>query len=86
MEYLKIPLDVTEIHGLMHKLALTDPRDMMRSKEKPYKEQGLDSPNLSSSQLIGVLHTHPILLERPIVVTPKGARICRPPERVIDLI
>jgi arsenate reductase len=58
----------------------------MRAKEAVYKELNLDNPLLSDDQLIDALLAHPILLNRPVVVTPLGARLCRPSEAVLDLL
>ncbi len=62
------------------------PRDMLRRKGTPYDELGLDDPALSDDALFDAMVEHPILIERPIVVSPKGARLCRPSERVLDLL
>ena len=56
------------------------------SKEALYQELGLAAPERSDAELIAAIAEHPVLLNRPIVVTPKGARLCRPPELVLDLI
>jgi len=62
------------------------PRELLRRKETPYAELGLDDPALSDDQLIDAMMAHPILINRPIVVTDNGARLCRPSERVLDLL
>ena len=62
------------------------PRDLLRRKGTPYDELGLDDPALSDDQLIDAMMAHPILINRPIVVTDKGARLCRPSERVLDIL
>ena len=64
----------------------TPVREVMRTKELIYKEQGLDNPNLSDDQLIDFMLAHPILINRPIVVTSTGTRLCRPSEAVLDLL
>ena len=61
-------------------------RELMRAKETIYQELALDNPALSDAQLIDALLTHPILLNRPVVVTPLGTRLCRPSEAVLDLL
>ena len=61
-------------------------RALMRSKESIYTELDLDNPNLSGASLIDVMLAHPILMNRPIVVTPLGTRLCRPPERVLEIL
>ena len=62
------------------------PRELIRSKENIYSELGLDNPALSDAQLIDAMIAHPILINRPIVVTNKGAALCRPSERVFELL
>jgi arsenate reductase len=61
-------------------------RALMRSKEAIYSELGLDNPSLSEDALIDAMLTHPILMNRPIVVTHKGIRLCRPPELVLEIL
>ena len=61
-------------------------RTMMRSKEVVYGELGLDNPDLTEDALIDAMLTHPVLMNRPIVVTPKGTRLCRPPELVLEIL
>ena len=61
-------------------------RDLLRDKEPIFRELGLKDKNLSDDALLDALEAHPILLNRPIVVTPKGVRLCRPSELVIDLL
>lgn len=61
-------------------------RALMRSKENVYSELGLDNPSLSEDALVDAVLIHPILMNRPIVVTSKGTRLCRPPELVLELL
>ncbi len=61
-------------------------RAMMRSKEVVYGELGLDNPKLTEDALIDAMLAYPILMNRPIVVTPKGTRLCRPPELVLEIL
>ena len=61
-------------------------RALMRSKEVVYGELGLDNPKLTEEALIDAMLAHPVLMNRPIVITPKGTRLCRPPELVLDLL
>ena len=61
-------------------------RDVIREKGTPYQELGLDNPDLTDDQLLDAMMAHPILINRPIVVTPKGVRLCRPSEAVLDLL
>lgn len=85
VEYLKTP---PSRHTLVQLAAQTgEPvRALMRSKEKLYAELQLDNPALSVVQLIDAMLAHPILINRPIVVTPLGARLCRPSEAVLDIL
>ena len=62
------------------------PRDILREKGTPYHELGLDDPKLSDEELLQAMMEHPILINRPIVVTEKGAALCRPSETVMDLL
>ena len=85
VEYLKTPPSreyLVELLALMH----IAPRELIRSKENIYRELGLDNPVLSDAQLIDAMIAHPILINRPIVVTNKGAALCRPAERVFELL
>ncbi len=61
-------------------------RDVIRQKGTPYAELGLDNPALTDDQLLDALLAHPILINRPIVVTPLGTRLCRPSEAVLDIL
>lgn len=61
-------------------------REAVRDKAPAYAELGLDDPALTDDQLLDAMMAHPILINRPIVVTPKGVRLCRPSERVLDLL
>ena len=85
VEYLKTPPSheyLVELLALMH----IAPRELIRSKENIYTELNLDNPTLSDAQLIDAMIAHPILINRPIVVTNKGAALCRPAERVFELL
>jgi arsenate reductase len=62
------------------------PRDLLRRRGAPYDEFGLDDATLSDAALIAAMHAHPILIERPVVQSPKGTRLCRPPERVQEIL
>lgn len=64
----------------------TGPRAMLRRKEPVYAELGLDDPAVSDAAVFDAMVEHPILIERPIVVSPRGVRLCRPSERVLDLL
>ena len=85
VEYLKTPPSreyLVELLALMH----ITPRELIRSKENIHAELGLDNPTLTDAQLIDAMIAHPILINRPIVVTNKGAALCRPAERVFELL
>jgi arsenate reductase len=83
--YLQTPPSRTELLALMAALG-TPVREVMRAKETIYKELDLDNPKWSDDELIDAMLAHPILINRPIVVTPLGARLCRPSEAVLDLL
>lgn len=85
VDYLATPLTAPELAELVAHLGVPV-RDLLRSKEAQFKELGLDSAAVGDVQLIQAEAAHPVLLNRPIVVTPKGARLCRPPELVLELI
>ena len=85
IEYLKTPPSRERLVALLAMMQIT-PRELLRRKETPYAELGLDDPALSDDQLIDAMMAHPILINRPIVVTDNGARLCRPSERVLDLL
>ena len=85
IEYLKNPPSKERLVELL-KLMDISPRDLLRQKGTPYDELNLDNPALTDQQLIDAMMEHPILINRPIVVTDKGARLCRPSELVLDLL
>ena len=85
VEYLKTPPDRKELEQVLNMLGL-EPRQLMRTKEKEYKEQGLDNPDLSRDQLIDAMLATPKLIERPIVIRDGKAAIGRPPEQVLDIL
>jgi len=85
IEYLKTPPDRAALVGLLKKMG-AKPREILRRRGTPYDELGLDNPSLSDDRIIDAIVAHPILIERPIVVSSKGARICRPPETVKALL
>ena len=86
VEYLKQPLSREELESILAKLGFDDPRQLMRTKEKVYKELGLDDPGLSREQLLQAMLDHPILIERPIVIVGDKAAIGRPPENVLEIL
>ena len=85
VEYLKNPPSRDELVELLAKMNLS-PRELLRSKEAINDELGLDNPELSDDDIIDAMMAHPILINRPIVVTDKGAALCRPSERVFELL
>jgi len=85
IEYLKTPPTRDELVSLLERMGKT-PRQILRRKGTPYDELGLDDPAKSDAELIAAILAHPILLERPVVVTPRGVRLCRPAEAVVTLI
>jgi arsenate reductase (glutaredoxin) len=85
VEYLKTPPSREKLVELIKALGISV-RALLREKGTPYKELGLDDPKWSDDELIDQMLAHPILINRPIVVTPKGTRLCRPSEAVIDLL
>lgn len=85
IEYLKNPPSRDYLVELLAKMNLS-PRELLRSKESVNDELGLDNPELSDDQIIDAMIAHPILINRPIVVTNKGAALCRPSERVFELL
>ncbi len=85
VEYLKTPPDAATLDRLLTELGL-EPRDLMRKKEAPYKENGLDGENLTREALIAAMVANPILIERPIVVSRGKAALGRPPEAVLGIL
>ena len=85
IEYLKTPPSYEELDEILNLLGL-EPRELMRTHEKPYKENGLDNPELSREDLIRAMVANPILIERPIVIHEGKAKIGRPPESVLDIL
>jgi arsenate reductase len=85
IEYLKNPPTRERLIELA--AAMNIPvRGLLREKSTPYTELGLADPKWSDEELIGFMLAHPILINRPIVVTPKGVRLCRPSELVLELL
>ena len=85
IEYLKTPPDRATLQGLIAAMGIPV-REALREKGTPFAELGLDDPSLSDDALIDAMLAHPILIQRPIVVTPLGAKLCRPSEAVLDLL
>ena len=85
IEYLKTPPSRERLVELIAAMALT-PRELLREKGTPYAELGLGDPKWTDDELIDFMIAHPILINRPIVVTPLGTKLCRPSEAVLDIL
>ena len=85
IEYLKTPPDRDTLQALIAAMGVPV-RDVLREKGTPYADLDLGNPKWSDDDLIGFMLQHPILINRPIVVTPLGTRLCRPSEAVLDLL
>jgi arsenate reductase len=85
IEYLKTPPSREELVALIGRMGIPV-RDLPRKKGTPYDELKLDDPALTDEQLIDAMMAHPILINRPIVVTPIGVKLCRPSEAVLDIL
>ncbi len=85
VEYLETPPSREELVELVAAMGLPV-RDLLRQKGTPYGELGLGNPDLTNDQLLDMMMEHPILINRPIVVTEKGVRLCRPSELVLDIL
>jgi arsenate reductase (glutaredoxin) len=85
IEYLKTPPSREKLKEVIAAMGVPV-RSVLREKGTPYQELGLGDPKWSDDELIDFMLAHPILINRPIVVTPKGARLCRPSEAVLDLL
>lgn len=85
IDYLKTPPSRETLVQLIGQMGILV-RDLLRQKGTPYAELGLDDPALTEDQLLDAMMAHPILINRPIVVTPLGTLLCRPSERVLDIL
>jgi arsenate reductase len=85
IEYLKTPPSRLLLRQLLARAGLSV-RDVLREKGTPFHELGLGNPALTDDELLDAIEAHPILLNRPLVVTPKGVKLCRPSEAVLDLL
>ncbi|MGV0911563.1 arsenate reductase (glutaredoxin) [Martelella sp. FOR1707] len=85
IEYLKTPPTREKLQELIAAMAIPV-RALLRRKGTPYDELGLDDPALSDDELLDAMMAHPILINRPIVVTEKGAKLCRPSETVLEIL
>ena len=85
VEYLKTPPSRAMLESLIDRAGLS-PRELLREKGTPYAELGLGDESLSDAALIDAMMEHPILINRPLVVSPLGVRLCRPSEMVLDIL
>ncbi|KAB2721332.1 arsenate reductase (glutaredoxin) [Brucella intermedia] len=85
VEYVQNPPTRERLVGLLAAMNLT-PRELLREKGTPYAELGLSDPKWTDEELIDFMMAYPILINRPIVETPRGTRLCRPSELVLDIL
>ncbi|KQM72281.1 arsenate reductase (glutaredoxin) [Sphingomonas sp. Leaf20] len=85
VEYLKTPPSRALLVELIDRAGIT-PRDLLREKGTPYAELGLGDASLSDDVLLNAMIAHPVLINRPLVVSPLGVKLCRPSEAVLDLL
>jgi arsenate reductase len=85
IEYLKTPPSRAMLTSLIQRMGIT-PRALLREKGTPFAEMGLADPALGDDQRIDAMMAHPILINRPVVVSPLGVRLCRPSEAVLDIL
>ena len=85
IEYLVTPPSRGRLVELVAAMGIA-PRDLLRRKGTPYDELGLDDPKWSDDELLDFMIEHPVLINRPVVVTPRGVKLCRPSEAVLDIL
>ena len=85
VEYLKTPPSRALLESLIARAGIST-RALLREKRTPFAELGLDNPALTDTQLVDAMMEHPILINRPLVVSPLGVKLCRPSEEVLELI
>jgi len=85
IEYLKTPPSREMLVQLIGRMGISA-RALLREKGTPYADLGLGNPDLTDDQLLDAMMAHPVLINRPVVVSPKGVRLCRPSEAVLDLL
>lgn len=85
VEYLKTPPSRTMLEQLIERAGIS-PRALLRQKGTPYAELGLDDDSLADTALVDAMMAHPVLINRPLVVSPLGVKLCRPSESVLDLL
>jgi arsenate reductase len=85
VDYVKSPPSAAEIRTVLKEMGLR-PRELLRRRGTPFDALGLDDPKRSDAELIAAMAEHPILIERPVVRSPKGTRLCRPVERLQEIL
>lgn len=85
IEYLKHPLNQSQLQDLLHAMGV-GARELLRQKGPLYEELNLADPKWTEAELVHFMAEHPALMNRPVVVTPRGARLCRPAETVLELL
>jgi len=85
VDYVNTPPSVADIKAVLAEMGAR-PRDLLRRRGTPYDELGLDDEKLGDAALIAAMHEHPILIERPVVRAAKGTRLCRPAERIGEIL
>ena len=85
IDYVKTPPSATEIKSALKDMGMK-PRDLLRKRGTPYDALGLGDPRHTDAQIVAAMAKHPILIERPVVRSPKGTRLCRPPERIKEIL
>jgi arsenate reductase (glutaredoxin) len=85
VDYVKSPPSAAQIKAVLKEMGIK-PRELLRRRGTPYDELGLDDPEHTGAQLIAAMAAHPILIERPVVRSRKGTRLCRPVERLQEIL
>jgi arsenate reductase (glutaredoxin) len=85
VDYVKTPPSGAEIKAALKAMGMK-PRELLRRRGTPFDELGLDNPKKTDAELIAAMAAHPILIERPVVRGRKGTRLCRPPERLAEIL
>ena len=85
VEYLKTPPSRAMLENLITRAGMT-PRALLREKGTPFSKLGLENPDLTDAQLVDAMVEHPVLINRPLVVSPLGVKLCRPSEDVLDVL
>src|SRR4029077_12280281 len=85
VEYLKNPPSAAEIRAALKEMGI-GPRELLRQRGTPYDDLGLGKPKWTDEEFVDAMVKHPLLIDRPVVRTRKGTRLCRPPERLTDIL